>query len=89
MQGSIKAINEARKDLNLPPLEGGDTVYMQQQDFPLDQVRLNKLSPAEPSPPKKPEASAPPPPEEAEEISEEDRKDLAEYIEKELACDLT
>lgn len=89
VQGSIKAINEARKDLNLPPLEGGDTVYMQQQDFPLDQVRLNKLSPAEPSPPKKPEDSAPPPPEEAEEISEEDRKDLAEYIEKELACDLT
>lgn len=39
----ISAPNEARKPFNLKPLEGGDTVYMQQQDFPLDQVRLNKI----------------------------------------------
>lgn len=89
VQGSIKAINEARRDMNLQPLEGGDTVYMQQQDFPLDQVRLNKLPPVESAPPKAPEASSPQPPEEVEEISEEDRKALAEYIEKELACELT
>lgn len=43
--------NEGRKPFNLPPLEGGDTVYMQQQDFPLDQVRLNKIEPkAAPAP---------------------------------------
>lgn len=88
VQGSIKAINEARRDMNLQPLEGGDTVYMQQQDFPLDQVRLNRLPPVEPAPPKEPEAS-PQQPEEADEISEEERKALAEYIEKELACELT
>ncbi|PBW17908.1 phage portal protein [Pseudomonas aeruginosa] len=41
--GSIEAINEARLEFNLPPLQGGDTVYMQQQDFPLDQVRNNVL----------------------------------------------
>ncbi|MVT28509.1 phage portal protein [Acidovorax citrulli] len=85
VQGSIKAINEARRDVNLPPLEGGDTVYMQQQDFPLHEVRLNKLPPTG--------AGAAPadatPPAEAEEISEEDRKALAAYIEKELACDPT
>jgi HK97 family phage portal protein len=42
----VSTANEARRQFNLPPLEGGDTIYMQQQDFPLDQVRLNKL-PAE------------------------------------------
>lgn len=89
VQGSIKAINEARRDMNLQPLEGGDTVYMQQQDYPLDQVRLNRLPPAEPAPPKEPEAPPLQPSEEADEISEEDRKALAEYIEKELACELT
>lgn len=45
--GGIETPNEARLAFNLPPLEGGDTVYMQQQDFPLDQVRQNKVA-AEP-----------------------------------------
>jgi HK97 family phage portal protein len=39
----IAAPNEARKEFGLSPLEGGDTVYMQQQDFPLDEVRKNKI----------------------------------------------
>lgn len=39
----LMAPNEGRRKINLPPLLGGDTVYMQQQDFPLDQVRLNKI----------------------------------------------
>ncbi|ASK92634.1 phage portal protein [Xanthomonas campestris pv. trichodesmae] len=43
--GGIEAPNEARRAFGLPPLEGGDTVYMQQQDYPLDQVRLNKIEP--------------------------------------------
>lgn len=87
VQGSIKVINEARRDLNLKPLEGGDTVYMQQQDYPLDQVRLNTLPPSSPPPaPAAPEPAPTPPP---DEITEEDRKALAEYIEKELECELT
>jgi HK97 family phage portal protein len=49
--GRIKTPNEGRLPFNLGPLEGGDTVYMQQQDFPLDQVRLNKITqPVEPPP---------------------------------------
>jgi HK97 family phage portal protein len=52
--GGIKTPNEGRFAFGLDPLEGGDTVYMQQQDFPLDQVRKNKIepapAPAEPSP---------------------------------------
>jgi HK97 family phage portal protein len=47
--GGIETPNEGRLAFNLPPLEGGDTVYMQQQDYPLEQVRLNKIAPA-PSP---------------------------------------
>lgn len=50
--GGIATPNEGRKPFGLGPLEGGDTVYMQQQDFPLDQVRLNKIDQApEPVPP--------------------------------------
>lgn len=49
--GGIETPNEGRRAFGLPPLEGGDTVYMQQQDYPLDQVRLNKIeAPAAPEP---------------------------------------
>jgi HK97 family phage portal protein len=48
----VGSTNELRaKYFNWGPLVGGDTVYMQQQDFPLDQVRLNKITqPVEPAP---------------------------------------
>jgi len=42
----IATPNEGRFEFGYGPLEGGDTVYMQQQDFPLDQVRKNKIEPA-------------------------------------------
>lgn len=70
VSGGVKAPNEGRKDLNLPPLDGGDTVYMQQQDFPLDQVRLNKIE--QPAPPALPPAPAAP-----AAISEEDQQEVA------------
>lgn len=44
--GGIATPNEGRKQFGFSPLEGGDTVYMQQQDFPLDQVRKNKIEQA-------------------------------------------
>ncbi|MEX0180024.1 MULTISPECIES: phage portal protein [unclassified Stenotrophomonas] len=44
--GNVKTPNEARLAFNLAPLDGGDTVYMQQQDYPLDQVSQNKISAA-------------------------------------------
>lgn len=46
----ISAPNEARREFNLGGLQGGDTVYMQQQDYPLDQVRLNKIEQAQSAP---------------------------------------
>lgn len=48
--GGIKTPNEGRHAFGLEPLEGGDTVYMQQQDFPLDQVRNNRIVDAPPVP---------------------------------------
>ncbi|MFU7349616.1 phage portal protein [Pseudomonas paraeruginosa] len=43
IDGSIETINDARMSFNLAPLAGGNTVYMQMQDMPLDQVRNNVL----------------------------------------------
>jgi len=53
--GGVKTPNEARLRFNLSPLDGGDTVYMQQQDYPLDQVRLNKIEQAPAPAPAAPE----------------------------------
>lgn len=39
--GGIETPNEGRARFNHLPLDGGDTVYMQKQDIPLDQARLN------------------------------------------------
>lgn len=71
--GGIETPNEGRTRFNRGPLDGGDTVYMQQQDFPLDQVRLNKIAPPAPPPPPAPE----PEPEPAE-ISAEDQATIDE-----------
>lgn len=67
--GGIKTPNEARFAFGLSPLEGGDTVYMQQQDFPLDQVRKNKIVDAEqnPIPPADDDDGEPIPDDEADE----------------------
>ncbi|MFU7071312.1 phage portal protein [Pseudomonas aeruginosa] len=43
IDGSIETINDARLAFNLAPLNGGDIVYMQMQDMPLDQVRNNTI----------------------------------------------
>lgn len=48
--GGIETPNEGRARFNRGPLDGGDTVYMQQQDYPLDQVRENKIQLPEPPP---------------------------------------
>jgi hypothetical protein len=39
----LETINEGRLEFNLPPLDGGDTVYKQQQDFPLNVIKDNVL----------------------------------------------
>lgn len=54
LKGTL-TIDEGRRRFGLAPLEGGDTVYLQQQDFPLDQVRLNRIEPPAPAPTPAPE----------------------------------
>ncbi len=77
IDGSIETINDARLEFNLPPLTGGDTVYMQQQDLPLDQVRNNVLPSQAPAP----EPAQEPEPD-AEEVAatEEAQKAMAELF---------
>lgn len=48
----LKTVNESRRRLNLSPVEGGDTVYRQQQDFSIE--ALNKRDQMEPPPPTRP-----------------------------------
>lgn len=56
--------NEARMRLNLPPVEGGDTLYKQQQEFSLAALsrrdaQENPFAAATPAPPPTPELPAP------------------------------
>lgn len=41
----IKKINESRKRLNLPPVTGGDTVYLQHQDYSLEALAKRDAMP--------------------------------------------
>lgn len=65
VKAGIKAINESRRVLNLPPTAGGDTPYLQQQNFSLaaldkrDQLEDPFATGAKPNAP----AIEPPPPE--------------------------
>jgi HK97 family phage portal protein len=65
--GAVYTPNEARKKIDLKPLKGGDTVYMQQQNFSLAALdqrdRENPLG-KPPAPAPEPEPTAPPEPEE-------------------------
>ena len=84
IQGSLFTINNGRKRMGLPPLPGGDTIYMQQQDFPLDEVKNNKLAPSVvPSAPASPPPASPPR-EDLEEYAEEEARELLDYIRKGL-----
>lgn len=54
-RGGVLAPNEARQKLDLPPLEGGDTIYLQHQDYPMEQVYnrtdLDPQTDSDPMPP--------------------------------------
>lgn len=75
VDGSIETINDARVEFNLKPLAGGDTVYMQQQDFPLNEVRNNKLPDNTPAP-----APVVAPAEQVPAVDTQTQKDLAELF---------
>lgn len=54
IRGGLWAPNEARGKVDAPPLEGGDTIYLQHQDYPMEKVYnrtdLDAAPPAEPAP---------------------------------------
>lgn len=74
----IAAPNEARKEFGLKPLEGGETVYMQQQDIPLEEARKNKIQQAA-------EPQQPEPAEEEETVQEDQERHIIAAITKAFA----
>lgn len=43
IRAKVFKINDGRRKVNLAPIEGGDTVYMQQQDYPISEIHKNKI----------------------------------------------
>ncbi len=49
IRGGLFTPNEGRKRMDLEPLKGGDTIYLQHQDYPMEMVfEREDLDPAEP-----------------------------------------
>ncbi len=90
--GGLWKPNEARAQFDLKPVEGGDTVYLQQQQFSL--AALNKRDQAAPAPstvtPPAPSPADPPPPDPKPTKAIDDLELLeaaaAEYCRKALAA---
>lgn len=78
--GAIMAPNEARLQVNLPPVAGGDAVYLQQQNYSLEALaERDKTNPlAAPPAPAPARAPAPEPPPEAKDYTAQLLADLAE-----------
>jgi HK97 family phage portal protein len=80
IKGSLLTVNEARRKVDLQPLEGGDTVYMQVQNYSLSALdQRDQMGPPPPSPTLAPPAA---PPQIAPAKESQKEMDLAEvYIE--------
>lgn len=85
VKGAIKTPNEARLRMGLPPIKGGDSVYLQQQNFSLEALAKRdaqedpfaKTAPAAPSAPAAPPTAANDPQANAAAAAEFLRKHLA------------
>jgi HK97 family phage portal protein len=54
VKGTVYTPNEARQSFNLPPVPGGDVIYMQEQNWPIGQL-ANRPTPSRPvTPPSSP-----------------------------------
>lgn len=78
VKGSLLKINDARRRLDLTPVEGGDKIYMQKQYVPLG-------TPPESKSPETPPAPEPQLEEEPEESPEDAARMLAALLHKELS----
>jgi phage portal protein BeeE len=70
IKGAVYTPNEARKRADLKPIAGGDTVYMQQQNWSLEQLDRRDIVTDSQS------VAPPPKPEEPEEAAEEEQVKL-------------
>lgn len=64
IKGGLMKPNEGRRQINLPPVKGGDTIYMQEQNYSLEALSNR------PPPDSKPEAAPAPQPSEADPVEE-------------------
>lgn len=77
VKNSVYAPNEARQKSNLPPKKGGDSVYMQQQNYSLEALAQRDSTNPLTTQPEPPQPSEPTEPEEPEDDNEEDVTELA------------
>lgn len=92
VSGSILAPNEARAKLNKPPKAGGDSIYLQQQNYSLEALakRDAKEDPFTTNkPPAVTPAPAPAPAPEAGKSADDEARELLEHIRKGLECEQT
>lgn len=97
-RGGFISPNEARAWENLPPIEGGETPYMQQQDFPLAALANREVPPApgaapvtqpaepEDDPAAEPEDDAPESEDDGEDAATAEARALLLEISKGLEC---
>lgn len=86
--GGWKAPNEARRDENLPPVDGGDSCYLQQQNYSLAALAKRDAS-DDPFGKASPPAASPAPSPEPEPADAEDAADQAETAARELVILVT
>jgi HK97 family phage portal protein len=61
IRGSVRTINEVREEFDLPPIEGGDVIWMQEQNHSLEALKdrdeNDPFAKPEPAPPAQPPAA--------------------------------
>lgn len=92
IKGSLLAPNEARKRINRKPVAGGDSLYMQQQNYSLEALakrdsQEDPFKTASPTPTPAPAESVPL---ESDDLTDQQLEDQAHFmalvLEKELSC---
>jgi HK97 family phage portal protein len=87
IKGGFVHPNWARKKEGMQPVEGGDTPYMQQQNFPLEALSKQVPAAALPKPEPAPPAEPPDPDEDDEEVDDENVEEaFNEFLQKEMAA---
>jgi HK97 family phage portal protein len=84
VKGGVMTPNYALKRLNQPSVEGGDTIYLQQQNYSI-QALSRRDAQADPFATSQPAATTPADPEPTDEEIQDQARMLALFVEKELS----